>query len=166
MFWYIAHVKAGMTEKLMNALNRHENIDAFIPKKERWSRGGKGGRGYSIMELYPDYVFIKSKFDKDEFNKEFKQYFESMNGLVEVLDYDDVYALSRDEQELLEKLFNGGDVIKHTVGKNIDSGFLPVEGPLKGLEDRIIKVNRHDRYALLDCSIFTGHLMVGIDVMK
>ncbi|MFQ7174259.1 MAG: transcription termination/antitermination NusG family protein [Thomasclavelia ramosa] len=71
MYWYIAHVKIGQANKLVSSLNKQENIEAFIPKKEQWYRA-RDKRTYVIKELYPDYVFIKSKLNKDEFDKKFK----------------------------------------------------------------------------------------------
>ena len=38
MYWYIAHVKAGQANKLVNSLNKQEDIEAFVPKKEQWYR--------------------------------------------------------------------------------------------------------------------------------
>ncbi len=166
MFWYVAHVKSGSAKKLVKSLNRQKNIEAFIPKKEKWFGRGKIKDTYIIQELYPDYVFIKSKLNKDEFNKMFKEFFCTIDGLIELLDYEDVYPLSQNEQMLLEKLFDNEHVIRHSEGENINSRFVALSGPLKGLEDKIVKVNRHNRFAILDCHILSGQLMVAINVVK
>ena len=34
-----------------------------------------------------------------------------------------------------------------------------------GLEDRIIKLNRHDRFVTLDCKIFNGKFNVAIEMV-
>lgn len=165
MFWYVAHVKSGFAVKLVTALNRQENMEAFIPKKERWfGRGGREAR-FLLKELYPDYVFIKSNLDKDRFNKQFKGFFKTIDGLIEILDYEDVYPFNIDEQKLLEKLFDGSHVIKHTTGNVVNRRFIPVNGPLVGLEDKIKKIDKHNRIATLDCGLLTGKLMVAIDII-
>lgn len=166
MFWYIAHVKNGNTKKLVTALNRQKDLEAFIPKKEKWFGRGKVKDSYIIQDLYPDYVFIKSKLNKDEFNKVFKEFFYTIDGLVELLDYEDVYPLNLDEQLLLEKLFDDGHIIRCTVGESIDSKFVALSGPLKGLEDKIVKVNRHNRFATLDCGLFIGKFTVPVNVVR
>lgn len=164
MYWYIAHVKTGQANKLVSSLNKQENIEAFIPKKEQWYRA-RDKRTYVIKELYPDYVFIKSKLNKDEFDKKFKVFFRTIKGLIELLDYQDIYPLTLDEQSFLEKLFDGGYVIKHTLGNIINSRFNAIKGPLIGLEDKIIKLNRHDRFVTLDCTIFNGKFNVAIEMV-
>lgn len=166
MFWYIAHVKNGNTKKLVTALNRQNDLEAFIPKKEKWFGRGKVKNTYIIQELYPDYVFIKSILNKDEFSNLFKEFFHTIDGLIELLDYEDVYPLNQDEQVILEKLFNNEHVIRCTEGESINSRFVAISGPLKGLEDKIVKVNRHNRFALLDCGIFAGKFTVPVNVVR
>ncbi|WP_455683542.1 transcription termination/antitermination NusG family protein [Thomasclavelia sp.] len=165
MFWYVAHVKSGKTSKLVASLNRQRYLEAFIPKKEQWY-GGKNKKTYLIKELYPDYVFIKSKFNKNEFEAQFKKLFETIEGLVEMLDYKGVYPLTFEEQLFLEKLFNGKHVIRHSVGDSINSRFVASSGPLKGLEDKIIKIDRHKRLVILNCSLFSNQFTVAAEVVN
>lgn len=165
MFWYVAHVKLGRASKLVASLNRQKYIEAFIPKREQWY-SSKDKKTYLIKELYPDYVFIKTKLDKDEFNNQFKKLFETIEGLIELIDYKDVYPLTFEEQLFLEKLFNGKHVIRHSVGDSINSRFVASSGPLKGLEDRIIKVDRHKRAVILDCNLFNRQFTVAAEVVS
>lgn len=162
MFWYVAHVKSGFATKIVSVLNKKDNIDAFIPKKEMWFRGVTGKK-YRTVELYPDYVFMRSQLNRDEFDKAFKEFFKTISGLVDLLDYDYVYPLSMDEQLLFEHLLNGGNIIRRTKGIKMNAKFTPVSGPLKGLEDKIIKVNRHDRYAMLDMNILNNKMKLPIE---
>ena len=162
MFWYVAHVKSGFATKLVSTLNKINDINAFIPKKEVWFRG-VNGRTYRTVEVYPDYVFIKSKLDKVEFKNTFQEFFESIKGLMELLGNDEVYPLTVDEQLLFEHLLDGSHVIRRTVGQKIDSRFMPVSGPLKGLESKITKVNRHDRYAMLNIEFLNNKMMLPIE---
>lgn len=165
MFWYVAHVKLGRASKLVASLNKQKYLEAFIPRKEQWY-GGKNKKTYLIKELYPDYVFIKSKLSKDEFDNQFKIFFETIEGFIELLDYKDVYPLALEEQLFLEKLFNGRHIIRHSVGNSINSRFVASSGPLKGLEDKIIKVNRHKRLVTLDCGLFNSHFTVAAEVVN
>lgn len=164
MFWYVARCKSGSANKLVKALNRQENMKAFIPKSERWfGRQGKTIE-FIVKELYPDYVFIKSNLDIETFDKRFKEYFKTVSGLVDLIEYKDTYPLTNNEQVLLKKLLDNTDTIKHTKGIVIDRKFVPTDGPLVGLENMIKKVDKHRRIATLDTSILTGKLMVAIEI--
>ncbi|WP_050638532.1 transcription termination/antitermination NusG family protein [Candidatus Stoquefichus sp. SB1] len=164
MFWYVARCKAGKTKKLVSTLNKQANMNAFIPKSERWfGRQGKTIE-FIVKELYPDYVFIKSSLDMESFDKRFKEYFKTISGLIDLLEYKDTYPLTSNEQVLLEKLLDNADTIKHTKGIVVDQKFVPTDGPLVGLEDMIKKVDKHRRIATLDTSILTGKLMVAIEI--
>lgn len=164
MFWYVARCKSGSANKLVRALNRQENMKAFIPKSERWfGRQGKTIE-FIVKELYPDYVFIKSNLDIETFDKRFKEYFKTVSGLVDLLEYKDTYPLTSNEQVLFKKLLDNTDTIKHTKGIVIDRKFVPTDGPLVGLENMIKKVDKHRRIATLDTSILTGKLMVAIEI--
>lgn len=163
MYWYIAHVKSGFAAKLVSVLNRQENMEAFIPKTERWFRGREKGATYYETELYPDYVFIKSMLNQNDFDKKFKDFLITIKGLIEILNIDNLSALSYEETRLFEKLFNGGDIIKRTIGKKVDGKYKPTLGPLVGLESNIKKVNRHNRNATLEFEFLNNKLILPIE---
>ena len=163
MFWYIAHVKSGFATKLVSVLNRQKNIEAFIPKTERWFRGRDNGTTYYVTELYPDYVFIKSILNQNDFDKKFKDFFVTIQGLIEILNYGNLNALSNEETQLFERLFNGGDIIKRTIGKKVNGKYQPTSGPLVGLESNIKKVNRHDKNATLEFEFLNNKLILPIE---
>ena len=50
-----------------------------------------------------------------------KDFFISIDGMLQLLDYKDVYALSLDKQILMEKLFNKKEIIQHSIGNIINS---------------------------------------------
>lgn len=164
MFWYVLHVKLNRASQLVSFFNRQEAVDAFIPKEERWFNV-KGVKDYVVKELYPDYVFIRTKLNKTEFEHEFKDFFTSVAGFVDVLEKDGVYALNEQEQSLFEKLFGNGDIIKHSVGDSINGKFVASTGPLVGLEHMIVKVNRHRRLITLKCDFFMDHVHVPAEVV-
>lgn len=163
MYWYAARCKTGRTEKLVSALNKQENMYAFMPKSERYF--GRNGQlvKFVVKEIYPDYIFIKSNLDQEAFDEQFKEYFKTINGFVDLLEYKNTYPLTSEEQLLLEKLLDNTDTIKHTKGMIVDRRFVPTDGPLVGLEDMIKKVDKHRRFATLDTEILTGKLFVAID---
>lgn len=100
VFWYVVHVKLNRASKLVHFFNKQEATVAFIPKKEQWFNI-KGVKDYVVRDLYPDYVFIKSQLNKEEFEKQFNNFFKTVEGFVDLLEYDEVYSLKKEEQAFL-----------------------------------------------------------------
>ncbi|MBO6205834.1 MAG: hypothetical protein J6O73_02745 [Lachnospiraceae bacterium] len=59
------------------------------------------------------------------------------------------------------------DLILASVGNIIDGKLIVKEGPLKGLEDRVRKIERHDRWADLEMELFDEcrTMRVGLQVV-
>lgn len=152
MFWYIVHVKSNKENKYVTGFNHCDDFNAFIPKVEKWYTVN-GIKDYILKDLYPGYIFITSDLNKDDLYEQYKKFFDSLNG-IDVLEYDDVYALNIEEQTLMEKLFNKGNVIKHSIGNIVNSKLIVDSGPLMNLEDKVIKIDRHHRTATLSHTFF------------
>lgn len=165
VFWYVLHVKLNRASQLVRFFNKQEAIDAFIPKEERWFNK-KGVKDYVVKDVYPEYVFVKSELNRAEFDHKFKDFFASVAGFVDVLEKEDVYPLSNQEQFLLEKLFGNGEVIKHSVGDSIHGKYVAKSGSLVGLEDWIVKVDRHKHLATLQCDGFIERFKVAAEVVE
>lgn len=165
MYWYVIHAKVDRGSKIVKFFNSQEGADAFIPKIEKW-HNVKSVKDYVIKDLYPDYVFVKSDMDNEAFNKKFKEFFESIEGFGELLEYEGVYALKDAEQDLMEKLFNGGHIIKRSIGNIVDKKLIVDTGPLLGLDDLVIKINRHHRVATLQTEFFDKKIMVPLEVIS
>lgn len=165
MYWYIAHVNANRANKLVKFFNDQKNTWAFIPKMEKWY-SMKGVKDYVIKDLYPDYIFIKSPLNMEEFNERFKSFFKSVDSIAQLLEYDDVYSLNESEQELMERLFGDGYIIRHSVGNIVNSQLIVDKGPLVNLEDKVIKINRHHRIATLKTELFNNKLVVPLEVVN
>lgn len=60
------------------------------------------------------------------------------------------------------------DLIQASVGNIIDGKLIVDEGPLKGLEDRVRKIERHDRWADLEMEVLEERRMmkVGLQVVS
>ena len=137
---------------------------------------GESGRNYHVRvhrKGDPSNVFcgservsIKSDMDNEAFNKKFKEFFESIEGFGELLEYEGVYALKDAEQDLMEKLFNGGHIIKRSIGNIVDKKLIVDTGPLLGLDDLVIKINRHHRVATLQTEFFDKKIMVPLEVIS
>lgn len=167
MYWYVVHIKLERGPKLVSFFNQQNNIKAFIPKMERWYNI-KGKKDYIIKDLYPDYVFIKSEMDQHEFNKRFKEFFKSIDGFAQLLELEDVYVLKTEEQilmERLQRLLDNKNIIRHSVGNIVNSKLIVEEGPLVNLENKVIKIDRHKRLAILKSDFF-NKITVPLEVVS
>lgn len=164
MYWYVVHVKLERSSKLVSFFNQQNNTKAFIPKMERWYNI-KGKKDYIIKDLYPDYVFIKSEMDQLEFNKKFKVFFKSIDGFAQLLELEDVYVLKTEEQILMERLLDNKNIIRHSVGNIVNSKLIVEEGPLVNLENKVIKIDRHKRLAILKSDFF-NKITVPLEVVS
>lgn len=164
MYWYVVHVKLERSSKLVSFFNQQNNTKAFIPKMERWYNI-KGKKDYIIKDLYPDYVFIKSEMDQLEFNKKFKVFFKSIDGFAQLLELEDVYVLKIEEQILMERLLDNKNIIRHSVGNIVNSKLIVEEGPLVNLENKVIKIDRHKRLAILKSDFF-NKITVPLEVVS
>ena len=156
MYWYVIHAKVDRGSKIVKFFNSQKGVDAFIPKIEKWHN----------VKSVTDYVFVKSDMDNEAFNKKFKEFFESIEGFGELLEYEGVYALKDAEQNLMEKLFNGGHIIKRSIGNIVDKKLIVDTGPLLGLDDLVVKINRHHRVATLQTEFFDKKIMVPLEVIS
>ena len=66
----------------------------------------------------------------------------------------------------MEKLFNGGHIIKRSIGNIVDKKLIVDTGPLLGLDDLVIKINRHHRVATLQTEFFDKKIMVPLEVIS
>ncbi len=164
MHWYIVHIKLERSSKLVKFFNQQNNTIAFVPKMERWYNI-KGKKNYIIKDLYPDYVFIKSEMDQLEFNERFKEFFKSIDGIAQLLEFEDVYVLKTEEQILMERLLDNKNIIRHSVGNIVNSKLIVEKGPLVNLENKVIKIDRHQRLAVLKSDFF-NKITVPLEVVS
>ena len=63
-------------------------------------------------------------------------------------------------------MMDENDLIQASVGNFVDGKLIVDEGPLKGLEDRVRKINRHDRWAEVEMELFEecGMIKVGLEI--
>ena len=64
------------------------------------------------------------------------------------------HPINKEEEEILQQLMDENDLILASVGNIIDGKLIVDEGPLKGLEDRVRKINRHDRWGEVEIELF------------
>lgn len=181
--WYVIQVQGGQEEKTAELIKKQLTLcddslrECFIPKKERVKKFK--GRWQQVEELlFPGYVFADSG-NAEELYRRLKQ----VGRLTKVLQDGNFLFLSLSEAEELwiKKIGDLRHVTKMSkvdivagvpIGKvdGIDTGknVIVREGPLKGLEGHVTKVNLHKREVTIRMP-FAGRLVdvkLGIEVVE
>lgn len=146
MNWYILYAESKQCNIIAKQLSSYEGVQAFLPKTEKWFANAKV-KEFRISILYSGVVFIKSEMTVDE-----------LKACCEN-DYS-VEMIENSVKKVFERLFDDEWIVRKSTGDIINKRLIIYDGPLIGLEDRIIKINRHKRYAFLDFG------MAGSDITK
>lgn len=150
---YVVRVKGDKKDMLVDFFNEQDGMNAFIPRIEKWY-SINGVKDYILKDLYPDLIFINTKLNDVVFYRKFKQFFV------------DFCMLSHDEKLLMEELFDSEYIIRHSVGNIMNSQLIVDEGPLMNHEDKVIKIDRHHRIAILNITFFNNAFKVPLEVIK
>ena len=151
MNWYVIFVNKDKINQLLVYFNNQPGINAFIPKIEKLiSKEGK--KDFLEVPMFLNYLFIETSFNEQEFGEMIKEIKKDLGYTMKMLqdETQTIYALTVKEKNLLESLLNKDYLIKHSIGIIVDSKLIIQDGPLKGKEELIRKIDRHKRLAFLD----------------
>lgn len=149
VYWYFIYDRFDHQERIIEYFNQQVHTRAFIPKIEKWL-GCSSVKDYVLKDLYPHYILVQSSLDEEDFLERYKEFFKDIDMLANLLKQGDLHQMSDREKGLYEKLFNEKEVIVHSIGTITDGKLIVEEGPLKGYEDFIERINRHKRDCFLN----------------
>lgn len=169
MMWHVIFVLGGFEEMIQDKLSSFDHIEAFIPKKVKLFKK-KGQVIKDITFLFPNYVFVKSELDYKEFNHIAQTHLKPIRGFIKVLRHDKegLEVLYPSEKQFLEQFTNSNHIIEESIGFIENDQIIITEGPLKGYESMIRKIDRHKRIAFIDITMFgiSQTITVGCDIIK
>ena len=165
MYWYFINVQSKYRKRILNFFNSQNDTLAFIPKTEKWI-GVKSVRSYIVKDLYPDYIFVKSELNENEFMDKYEKFFEDIKNAAILVRQGNSYSMQKSIQDLYEKLFDQNGIITHSTGNIVQSKLKIDDGPLCGLEESIIKIDRHDRTAKFDFKQNNLSLIVPLEIVN
>lgn len=168
MHMYVIQVTGGRETHARDLITRlmGELVgECFIPRREVFRR--VDGEWASVTEtLFPGYVFVRTN--------QIQQLSELL-GSVPVFtrllgkSYERIIPLSSEEVAWLEALLAPvSKVLEKSVGVIEGDRVIVTEGPLKGHEAQISKIDRHKRAAYLDMRMFGRHktIKVGLEIVR
>lgn len=167
--WYVVQVAGGREEKtalmILGRVSRTVMDECFIPKKERMKKFR--GRWRQVEEiLFPGYVFAETKVP-EKLYQELKQ----IAMMTKVLQDGTFHfiPLSEEEETQIKTIGDNYHVTRISkVRVNEGKEVVILDGPLKNVEGKIVKVDLHKREVVVKIS-FMGRaveLKLGIEMVK
>ena len=155
--WYVLYVMGGREKRILELLSQQDGIKAFTPLKEVVHRI-QGKRVIVKKPLFRSYVFVETELNPNGFQQALLRYRSQMRY------EDDVSALSTEERAYLEGLMDEEHNVRISKGEILDGEVIITEGPLKGYESNIIRIDRHKRRAILNVRMNNQDLQVDVSL--
>lgn len=161
--WYVIQVRTGTEESVKKQCEKLIGRDAmercFIPYYEEMKRY-QGAWHKETGTLFPGYVFLVSD-NLDQLYEELKK----VIGLTKLLGSGDEVIPLADEEITFMRRFGGEDqVVPMSIGVIENDQVVIMEGPLKGREGMIRKIDRHKKKAWIEMEMFRRKQVVEIGV--
>lgn len=165
--WYMIQVRTGMEDKIVRTCNLLVNKkwlkSCFIPK---YKRAKKVCGVWEVFEekLFPGYVFVIS----DDVNALLDQ-LKQIPSLSKILEISNNAILSLNEKEVvfLKEFGKETHVVDMSIGYMEGDQLVVTNGPIKGNEHLIRKIDRHKRLAFIELTFFSKivNVKVGLEII-
>lgn len=164
--WYVIQVRTGSEKEIVKqcqtVISQEILEKSFLPYFEEMKRY-EGSWHKEQKLLFPGYIFLVSK-DPKELYQELKK----VIGLTKLLRTGgQIIALTEAEKEFLLKFGGKEQLVKMSTGFMEQDQIVILEGPLKGMEGYIKRIDRHRREACLELPLF-GRMLdtrVGLEII-
>ena len=158
MNYYVLYCQTLKTEKICDRLNNKGNIQAFIPRMEKYIRKKDD---IEVKVMFPGYLFIETCFDKDEFHDFLIHLNEQRDGIIRELKKTDVSALTIEEIKLMSLLLDNNKIMRMSEGYKNNNKTVVTKGPLVHFQDNIVDIDKRDRIAILNITFLNRNIKAG-----
>lgn len=165
--WYVIQVQTGKEEEIIHLIRRYRADgyfeDCFIPKYQS-KRRYRGEWHLVNAPLFPGYVFIISN--------EIEQFYFLLRQLPEFIKLlgtgEKWTPLSEEEVRILQSLTDQSHLMRLSQGCIVGDQVVITDGPLKGMEGCIRKINRHKRVAKVELLMLgqMRQIEVGLEIVR
>ena len=161
------YVQGGKEAFLRDMINRKGDVVAFVPMMERKYKI-KGEYQIVTKPMFPGYLFIKTDEEQSYIETLFQEYRMKLRGFKKLLKYDEegTSALHQEEIMFLNDILDEEYTLKMSKGRIINKATLIEEGPLKGLESSIRKIDRHKCLASLYVKVLNKEVIAGLEITE
>lgn len=165
--WYVIQVSTGKEEQVLTMIKKYgvqEYIkECFIPKYERRKKYlGQWHQEEAV--LFPGYIFVIS----DQIEKLY-QSLKYVPELTKILGVGEKWTpMEKEDVEIVELLSGKERLVRFSEGYIVGNNVVVSEGPLKGMEGVIKKIDRHKRKAYLEIPMFGRvlNVQVGLEIVE
>lgn len=164
--WYVIQVQARR-EREISERCRAEIMqldeDVFIMQHERMFRTDRG-REKKLFPLFGGYVFADTE-DIDDFRVRLR----SIHAMTKVLGTGgEVMPIYPEEEEFLRRIGGADHIVRFSEGYQVGDRLVVTDGPMKGWEGAVKRIDRHKRYAVLGVSLMGQAIDIelGIEVLR
>jgi transcriptional antiterminator NusG len=171
-FWYILFVRTGQERAAARDLLKefHEDeITPVLPQVQKFFK--RYGEVNIVTEyMFPGYLIVETAIENEEFLWRVRGSIRESPYIIKILEYGDsenICVNDRDRAQIEQLLF-GDQCIETSRGIIKGSQIVVTEGPLKGRERIIKKINRHRREAIIELE-FMGNIRevkIGLEIVE
>jgi transcriptional antiterminator NusG len=165
MKYYAVQVKTRSEEKYINlykALHPHSPVEIYFPKRKIDIRR-RGAIIHGTPAIFPGYIFLELENDDSILNYHWD--FRKTDGFFRFLKSNqNICPLEdKDLEVVIHFIKNVGPIAgKSQVYFNENSRIVVIEGPLKGLEGRIVKVDKRKGRAKIKLDLYDDSFTIDL----
>lgn len=157
--YYVLFCQTIKTEKICQRLNEYNELQAFIPKMEKYIRV----KEITVIQvMFPGYLFVKTKLGQQEFDSLLNSMNERKDGIIKELKKKEATALTNDEIELLNRLLDKDAILRISEGYKKNGKTIVTNGPLLLFQNDIIDSDKRDMIAVLDVKFLNRNIKAGL----
>lgn len=163
MNYYVLYCQTLKCEGVCRRLNGKGKLQAFIPQMESYHRLSNQ---ILLKTMFPGYVFIKSELNQSEFDALLSSLSDERNGIIKELKKSEVSALTQDEIDLYQRLWNQNGILEMSEGYKENGKTIVTKGPLLSFQEEIIATDKRDMVAVLKLTFLDRNIKAGILLNK
>ena len=154
VYYYILHVITGKEEQVCTKIKNCLCNQSFTPFTFKKNVSFKRGKEISEVTriIFPGYIFIKSCLAETAFLIKIMNFVRKTSDILKLLNCGSYEEISVNETEInfLLELCNDNYCIEYSKGLIEGDRVKVIEGPIKGHESRILKINKQKKYAVIE----------------
>jgi transcription termination/antitermination protein NusG len=152
--WYVLYVKRGSEQDIADRINELGTVEAFVPRRIKFHK--RAGQQIRLNEpIFTSYVFVETELEYEVFYVQVLSHVKLNTAYFKTLSYRDknVDALLPQEKDFLLSLMDKTRTIGESTGLVEGDTVTILDGPLKGQQSAIVKIDRHKQCATLRLSL-------------
>lgn len=156
--WYILFALAEKQEQVCNVI-RNQGLHAFLPMMEYYRRDRKA---IEVKPMFPGYIFVRTQMQQQDFDQMLFSLGDQKHGLIRQGKREGSTAMRKSEIEFFRQLLTEDGISKMSYGYLQNKKAVITEGAIRPFQDKIVKVDRHNKIAWLDFEFMNRQIQSGL----